>query len=424
MDSEKGWTLLFWAMIIIGVLAVLFRGEDIERDLSERANAALHENGLQWASVKDANGRNLVLSGESPIKAHRGWPLNTVKDLYGVRAVNDEDVSVKAPASPYVWAAIVAPDKITLSGHVPDEDTRTAILEKVVAIISDRPVTDTMVLTDGAPKTGWLENINNILKYTKYLKNGAVHLSDRTVKVEGEAWNSLDFEVIALRASRGRTVNEYAFSSDLQPPENSAGQSLITSAPSHVEADDTDTPNTPAVSEKTGETEDPAKAGSADATPAATAPDDAAVSPEPEEKPADKKEAGVVPGPKASDKSGKSATTGEANEKAKGSASSESATTDKPDAIASKAEPRPADKEKPAETKAAGRKRAQQGQSDSAVNIPSYMIAPPWAFSPYPAPPAGYYRAPPAYYRAPPAYYPNCGYGNPYPPAYCARPPY
>ncbi len=480
MDSEKGWTLLFWAMIIIGVLAVLFRGDDIEQDLADRANAALHNNGLQWASVKDVEGRNLSLTGEAPVKAQKEWPRHTIENLYGIRNVNDEDIGVKNPVSPYVWAAIVTPEKITLTGSVPDEDTRAAIREQITKIISDRTVSDKMVLADGAPETGWLENINNILKYTKYLKNGAVHLNDRSVKVEGEAWNALDFEVIALRASRGRTVNDYAFSSDLHPPAGIASQALNTIAPSALEnhkettseepatsgepvtSGEPDKPETLPAAEKPGPKAEETKirsvadeAGSIDEDAGqgdeSMSPAPPSAEPEKPVKPAAPQQAaapvqGVPPltaGPEL-----KQADPGSALPVKKNLASEtgKPAGEEKPEGTmsvpvnsadegaekikASDTEPtvQPAAKnmneKKPVESKTVAGKAGQEKRITAPSSIPRYMIAPPWAFAPYPAaPPAGYYQ-PPAYYPAPRAYMPSCGYGYPYAPAYCGWPAY
>ncbi len=452
MDSEKGWTLLFWAMIVLGVLAVLFRGGDIEQDLADRANAALHESGLPWASVKEVNGRNLILTGEAPVMAQREWPVSIVENLYGVRKVDDAGISVKPPVTPYIWAAIVTPDKVTLTGFVPDEDTRAAILEKVGNIVSDRAITDKMVLADGAPDNSWLENINNVLKYTKYLKNGAVHLNDRSVKVEGEAWNSLDFEVIALRSSRGRTVNEYSFSSDLVPPEDSAGQSLVTIAPNPVEGKEAKTAEKTVKHEDNAEAD--AKTADADMAPVAAKPGVEVKTAGPKNggdagAPDEKSSAALAPSP------GTATATDDVSGKVK-AVSAESVKTDAPEAEAvekssgdnlaqdkaekpgkavskagGKAETKIADEEKPAVAKAAMPQSSRQKRSAGPARIPAYMIAPPWALAPYRAPPArfyppsrGYYPAPRGYYPAPPAYYPNCGYGYPYAPAYCGRPAY
>ena len=488
MDSERGWTLLFWAMMIIGVLAVLFRSDDVERDLADRANAALHGNALQWASVKNVRGRNLYLTGEAPVKAQQEWPRNMVEDLYGVRKVNDEAVSVKGPAVPYVWAAIVTPEEVTLTGSVPDEETRASIREKVENIISDRKVTDQMVLADGAPETGWLENINNILKYTKYLKNGAVHLTDRAVKVEGEAWNALDFEVVALRASRGRTVNDYAFSSDLRPPAGVSGQILNTIAPSQAGANDeadsaqpekTEDKTIGQPDEKNGESSSIAVTGKTETSsgkdvqetresetekkdkeqeiaPETTIPEDGpSKSVVSKTAPAEtqKGTAAIAPAVPASrpDKDPASAEPSSNPETTKAPAveeetpvqdSKNKSAEEKPkedrNASASEAGSPPASDRTPepetAAKKKTGSAQRKQPSKSPAVANPRKQAGqrvapariPPYLIAPPWAfsPSSGYYRPPPAYYPAPRIYAPNCAYGYPYAPAYCGPPVY
>ncbi len=429
MDSERGWTLLFWSMIVLGVLAVLFRSGNIEQDLTERANAVLHENGLQWASVKEASGRNLVLTGEAPVQDFRNLPEKMVAGLYGVRGVDDEGVSVKDPVSPYIWQAVIAEDLVTLKGSVPDNKTRSLIVKKAMQLIYDRPVIDKMILADGSPDSGWLDNISSVLKYTKYLKNGVISLEDRSVKVEGEAWNLLDHEIITLRTGRGKASDDYKFSSNLLLPGEAAKRQEISNAEtaktvkSEQPGPQDVTEKIPAATKDTSavEKEEPAAVAPLADTPEAPLADTPPEGPEGPEGKAVAEEGGendAAATDAASVASGNDAVA-EPSVAAEKKILSETGNDAQPVELPPAEGASPSDK---AADKAVGKTGGDKNRNTSAgyyyvpgpygapvavpLNVPPFMVAPPWAFSPY---------------RARPAYPPGCAYLHPGHPAYCGR---
>ena len=221
MDNEKGWITLFWTMIGLGILAVIFNSGKVESDLTERVNEALHNNGYDWASVKEGSGRNLVLVGRAPVMAAREPAIEAAREVYGVRCVDDE-ISISEPASPYRWSASADMSRITLSGHVPDEATRVLINQKAGEIAVNRQVKDDMVLADGAPDEGWLENIAFALDQVRSLKNGSVKLVDQAVSIEGTSWNNDDAK--ALNALKEAPAG-YSLSRTIKSPAMLAAES-------------------------------------------------------------------------------------------------------------------------------------------------------------------------------------------------------
>ncbi len=427
MDSERGWTLLFWSMIILGVLAVLFRSGDIEQDLTDRANAVLHKNGLQWASVKETSGRNLVLTGESPVQDFRNLPKKMVGGLYGVRSIDDEDVSVKDPVSPYIWQAVIAEDSVVLKGFVPDDETRALIVKKAKQLIYDRPVIDKMILADGSPDSGWLDNISSVLKYTRYLKNGTISLEDRSVKVEGEAWSLLDHEIVTLRTGRGKAIGDYKFSSNLALPVESVKEQEVSDieAEKIIKPEESETPadveNIPAATEDASAVEKESAAAAAPAPVTDTVATDAVSAASGNDAVAgSSKTAEKETLPKNSEKQNSpEKPSGDTAEESPASAAAESGNN------AQSVEPPPAEVKKTFD-KTASKTTDKTGGNNNIppasgyyyvpgpygapvavpLNVPPFMVAPPWAFSPY---------------RAPSGYPPGCAYLHPGHPAYCGR---
>ncbi|GHJ45593.1 hypothetical protein Cs7R123_29350 [Catellatospora sp. TT07R-123] len=125
----------------------------MEDDLTRRSVAALTAAGLPDIRVSFI-GRDGTLRAGSEAEGTRA--LRIVRALEGVRVADAEwpeapVVAPPAPALPSVLVAVVG-GKVTLSGRVPDEATRTALKQAAAAISADVDVDDQ--LTVDATVTG------------------------------------------------------------------------------------------------------------------------------------------------------------------------------------------------------------------------------------------------------------------------------
>ncbi|MEO0496567.1 MAG: OmpA family protein [Pseudomonadota bacterium] len=117
-------------------------------------------------------------------------------------------------ASPYTWSAEFSDAGIALNGFVPSEDVRRALLAKAAEI--GAPVTDNMVLADGAPD-GFANAAEFGLGQLNALEVGTASLSDADYSISGRAPDSVTFE---SETNQGTTPPEgfVAAGVQIEPP--------------------------------------------------------------------------------------------------------------------------------------------------------------------------------------------------------------
>jgi len=89
-------------------------------------------------------------------------------------------------ADPFVFVAALTPDALTLTGSVPDEDTRKLIKEWSRRYFERPALDDQLQLASGAPKK-WSDAIEVSLRALSRLDNGKVSLSGLAITIEGVA---------------------------------------------------------------------------------------------------------------------------------------------------------------------------------------------------------------------------------------------
>ncbi len=167
-------------VIILSLLAILLlayictknKSPVIEDDLATLSGADLVSEGMGWANVS-ADGRDLLLTGTAPTEALRSQAGDIVKNVWGVRTVDNQlTVEPIAVAEPENYDLVVTydGDNVLLEGYVPDEATRSDIVEAAKLRLGASNVIDKMTIESGAP-AGWGDSI----------KQAAIdHLSDYT----------------------------------------------------------------------------------------------------------------------------------------------------------------------------------------------------------------------------------------------------
>jgi serine/threonine protein kinase/osmotically-inducible protein OsmY len=91
-----------------------------------------------------------------------------------------------ATIASYTFAAGLTGGRVTLTGHVPDEASRTRITDAVKAVLPGAPVEDALLIADGAPAE-FAELATFGLGRLADLADGRVALTDREVKIQGRA---------------------------------------------------------------------------------------------------------------------------------------------------------------------------------------------------------------------------------------------
>ncbi|MCP4384527.1 MAG: BON domain-containing protein, partial [Hyphomicrobiales bacterium] len=185
------------ATIVLGLLAVLLRTGDVEIDLGTRVVSRLSADGYDWARVV-VSGRNIELTGTAPTPELRDEAAIAAEGVDGVASVVNK-AGLLPVASPYVWSAHRSPQLIELSGYVPSEASRNAVLAAARRALPDAEIRDDTELARGAVP-GFTVATGFALERLAELSDGLVTITDGTLSVAGVAATpeSYDFARIAL----------------------------------------------------------------------------------------------------------------------------------------------------------------------------------------------------------------------------------
>lgn len=188
------WGILPLALLYLYVLYE--PRQQIEADLTGRAQEALREVGLSWA-VPSFEGRDAVISGTAASEDEREQAHEIISKLRGVRIVEDRAKLIPL-ASPFAWTARHKGDKIRLKGHVPSEKDRRAILGIAKASFPDLSIVDEMQLARGvASREAWLGGTSLGVRLLSQLKPSAVvTLTDGVMSIEGDPKNILAYRTL------------------------------------------------------------------------------------------------------------------------------------------------------------------------------------------------------------------------------------
>ncbi len=178
------------AVACLSAMAIWFTASAIEVDLRSRTILALQHDHT-WVQVL-INGRDLTLTGLAPDEDSRTEALSIARGVYGVRDV--ADASVLLPEEkPYLLSAEKTANGITLSGFVPNEAARAAIVSTLTGLLPGIALSDQMKLARGAP-AGLVPLAGyGMTAFTRF-STGSLNITDGSMRVTGEALNPDDHE--------------------------------------------------------------------------------------------------------------------------------------------------------------------------------------------------------------------------------------
>jgi OOP family OmpA-OmpF porin len=181
------WLLGLVPIAMLSWLAVQLEHEGIEADLGRRTQEALSRAGLDWA-VPIFAGRDGVLTGKSADDSTPPRALAMIRDAWGVRVAHDRSELLEL-AEKFNWQATSRGDgRVVLSGFVPNEDARKAVISEAHTAFAKAEIVDEMKLARGAPdRDAWLAGTAFGLKQIAQLKKGSAELDALDLSVIGEA---------------------------------------------------------------------------------------------------------------------------------------------------------------------------------------------------------------------------------------------
>lgn len=209
------WGLLPLAMLCW--LTVLMTHSSIEADLARRAKESLSKAGLGWASAT-FSGRDGTLVGQATDDSEPVRSLATVRDTWGVRAV-DNQINLIERADNYVWGAQLRDNRVRLSGFVPNEDARRTIIGVAQATFPGREIQDQTKLARGVPnRDAWLGGVSFALKQLAQFKRGSVDLDGLNLTIDGEATDSRSYRQVKTAVTSGLPQTVKLKSEKIRPP--------------------------------------------------------------------------------------------------------------------------------------------------------------------------------------------------------------
>ncbi len=191
---------LLWvglALLTFAVLGALNIGDKSPKKLEEKllraAELNLETNGIEWATIT-ASGQVLSISGIAPSVEEKSSALNVVRSstgqggliLGGVTRIVD-NATIGELIRPFVLAASVEDNALTLSGHAPS----TEAIEEIIDSASQRSwqnISNTLSVGVGVDdERKWIDMVKLGLAQLDGLEPGKVVLSDSHMDISGAA---------------------------------------------------------------------------------------------------------------------------------------------------------------------------------------------------------------------------------------------
>ncbi|MEM9733410.1 MAG: OmpA family protein [Pseudomonadota bacterium] len=113
--------------------------------------------------------------------------------------IGEQDIKVAA-VSPYTWQAAKTPDGLALSGYVPTDEARAAVVASAEKTHSGIAITDNMQIASGAPDE-FTDQTSFALGQLSQLTSGSVALSGADYFVKGQASSVEAYEAVTTTAT-------------------------------------------------------------------------------------------------------------------------------------------------------------------------------------------------------------------------------
>lgn len=105
----------------------------------------------------------------------------------GEGSIDSVQIAPAQARGDYAWSVTLSAMQAVLAGYVPDEATRTALVEAATAVHPDREVVDSMRFASGSPVgVDWIAAAKDVLSLSSRLRAGSASLTGSSLDVVGE----------------------------------------------------------------------------------------------------------------------------------------------------------------------------------------------------------------------------------------------
>lgn len=179
-------------LVAIAFYCVRSSSPVIQQELTTRLTDLYKDQRINWVEVS-VDGRDVTLSGEAPSNDQMLYALEMAESQEGARIVfNRQTVMSRIITTPLTTASdfstnITLKDgKVSLNGHVPDEESRDLLLVLAQAQFGESAVVDNLSVAPGAPDD-WRQVISAVLMNLAGFKEVAAAISPGKLMLEGVA---------------------------------------------------------------------------------------------------------------------------------------------------------------------------------------------------------------------------------------------
>jgi OmpA-OmpF porin, OOP family len=192
--------------LLIGLIAHFWHRDQIAADLTKNAQGELDAAYMTWAKISFINDgarrRIGVITGAPPSPesaeeakqiilrkfSNHSFKLNNMLSG-GIHNVVVRATAPTGPAAPYIWRGEVVGGQVILSGAVPDDATRLALIAHAKSLFASKglAVIDQMKITPNPPVGDWIGTAKRGLNAIGALGNEFTELNDTSLSVVGVA---------------------------------------------------------------------------------------------------------------------------------------------------------------------------------------------------------------------------------------------
>jgi outer membrane protein OmpA-like peptidoglycan-associated protein/osmotically-inducible protein OsmY len=199
-------------------VAVRLEHEGIENDLALRTESVLKRSGLGWA-VPHFRGRDVILTGKAPEDRGPDLALAYARNVWGVRVANNRSKLIDLVPN-YHWSATFdGSGRVSLTGDVPSQEARQALVGATRAAFPGAAVADDMRLARGAiDREAWLAGAKFSVKTLAGLKRGEAQLAALDLSMRGEAATSRAYRDVRAALNGRRPSGIKLAAENISPP--------------------------------------------------------------------------------------------------------------------------------------------------------------------------------------------------------------
>ncbi len=174
----RWWLITLLGLGILLLLANSSRHALVESDLKHRITNHLAAENIDWISVElDGRGRDVLLTGNAPFAESRNLVIEMVKDIYGVRVVDDQLI-IKPSISSSELTIKRENGTVLLAGRLASQASIDTLVSAAKKTYGKDNVVDELILSGQVKTADWLEATTGLLPGLVSTKTASLRISD------------------------------------------------------------------------------------------------------------------------------------------------------------------------------------------------------------------------------------------------------